>query len=50
MAFAEAADAAGWSRVYGGVHFTTGDRYGRELGEKVAQKVWRKAQMYFGPR
>ena len=46
--FSEAADAAGWSRVYGGIHFPTGDRYGRELGDKVAQKVWRKAQIYFG--
>jgi hypothetical protein len=46
--FSEAADAAGWSRVYGGIHFNTGDRYGREIGEKVGQKAWRKAQMYFG--
>jgi hypothetical protein len=46
--FSEAADACGWSRVYGGIHFTTGDRHGREMGEKVAHKVWRKAQSYFG--
>jgi hypothetical protein len=46
--FAEAADGAGWSRVYGGIHFTTGDRHGREMGEKVAHKAWRKAHVYFG--
>jgi uncharacterized protein DUF6851/vanadium-dependent haloperoxidase-like protein len=43
----EAAEAGGWSRVCGGIHFTTGDRYGRELGEQVARKVWGKAQIYF---
>jgi hypothetical protein len=42
----EAAEAAGWSRVYGGIHFSTGDRYGREMGEQVARKVWRRAQGY----
>lgn len=46
--FSEAADSCGKSRVYGGIHFWTGDRYGREMGQKVAQKVWRKAQIYFG--
>jgi PAP2 superfamily len=46
--FTEAADAAGLSRVYGGIHFWTGDRHGREMGDKVAQKAWRKAQVYFG--
>jgi PAP2 superfamily len=48
--FAQAADAAGWSRVYGGIHFTSGDRYGRAMGEKVAHKVWRKARIYFGEK
>jgi hypothetical protein len=43
-----AADSAGWSRVYGGIHFPTGDRFGRELGAQVARKAWRKAQLYFG--
>jgi hypothetical protein len=46
----KAADSCGKSRVFGGIHFWTGDRYGREMGEKVAQKVWRKAQMYFAER
>jgi hypothetical protein len=43
-----AADSAGWSRVYGGIHFTTGDRFGRELGAAVARKAWHKAQAHFG--
>jgi hypothetical protein len=30
----------GWSRVGGGIHVSTGDRYGRELGEQFARKVW----------
>ena len=34
------------SRVYGGIHFSTGDRYGREMGEQVARKAWRRAQIY----
>jgi Domain of unknown function (DUF6851)/VCPO second helical-bundle domain len=46
--FSEAADSCGLSRVYGGIHFWTGDKYGREMGEKVAHEVWRKAQVYFG--
>jgi hypothetical protein len=46
--FGEAADAAGWSRLYGGIHFTTGDRYGREIGDQVGKKAWRNAQIYFG--
>jgi hypothetical protein len=28
----------GWSRVGGGIHVSTGDRYGRELGEQFAHK------------
>lgn len=46
--FDAAADAAGWSRVWGGIHFPTGDRAGRELGANVARKAWRKAQLHFG--
>jgi hypothetical protein len=44
----DAADAAGWSRVYGGIHFTTGDRFGRVLGAAVARKAWHKAHAHFG--
>ena len=42
--FSEAADEAGISRLYGGIHFTDGDINGRSLGEKVGQAVWEKTQ------
>lgn len=43
----DAANQAGWSRRYGGIHFEEGDLQGRELGRKVAGSVWRKARLYF---
>src|SRR5207248_3800659 len=46
--FTAAADSAGWSRVYAGIHFTTGDKFGREIGAKIAPKSWQKVQRYFG--
>jgi hypothetical protein len=42
-----AADEAGWSRRWGGIHFKSGDEHGRLLGKVVASDVWDKAQMYF---
>ena len=42
----QAADEAGMSRRYGGIHFKDGDLVGRELGQKVAQVVWRKVAFY----
>jgi hypothetical protein len=42
-----AADEAGWSRRWGGIHFKTGDEHGRLLGKVVASDVWDKAQTYF---
>jgi hypothetical protein len=45
--FTEAADEAGMSRRYGGIHFTRADLAGRQLGRLVADKVWPKAQTYF---
>jgi hypothetical protein len=48
--FTDAADQAGLSRRYGGIHFLHGDFKGRSLGRKVAAKAWAKAEMYFeGP-
>ncbi len=41
-----AADEAGLSRRYGGIHFQQGDINGRALGQKVATKVWSMAQRY----
>jgi hypothetical protein len=48
--FSAAADEAGWSRRYGGIHFRTGDEHGRALGRQVAQYVWAKAQDYINGR
>jgi hypothetical protein len=42
-----AADEAGWSRRWGGIHFKSGDEHGRLLGKVVASDVWDKAQLYF---
>ncbi len=43
----EAADDAGMSRRWGGIHFETGDEHGRGLGKVVAYDDWTKAQTYF---
>jgi hypothetical protein len=45
--FADAADQAGMSRRYGGIHFRKADLAGRELGKLVGTKVWNRAQEYF---
>ena len=45
--FTAAADQAGLSRRYGGIHFVHGDFKGRILGRKVAAKAWTKAALYF---
>jgi hypothetical protein len=44
--FSSAADEAGISRRYGGIHFEDGDLYGRALGRKVGAAVWDKTQFY----
>ncbi|MGH2346957.1 MAG: DUF6851 domain-containing protein, partial [Chloroflexota bacterium] len=44
--FSEAADQAGLSRRYGGIHFEEGDLTGRALGRLVGSRVWDKAQAY----
>ena len=43
----DAADEAGISRLYGGIHFTDGDQEGRKLGNKVGCEVWNKIVQYF---
>ncbi|AFZ59842.1 phosphatase PAP2 family protein [Anabaena cylindrica FACHB-243] len=47
--FSEAADQAGLSRRYGGIHFADGDLMGRSLGRQVGGLVWAKAQSYISP-
>lgn len=44
--FSEAADEAGISRRYGGIHFEDGDLRARLLGRQVAGVVWAKARAY----
>lgn len=44
--FTAAADEAGVSRLYGGIHFTDGDVNGRKLGRQVGASVWERSQFY----
>jgi hypothetical protein len=45
--FQEAADEAGMSRRYGGIHFQDGDLRGRDLGKKVGETAYEKAERYW---
>jgi hypothetical protein len=45
--FSEAADQAGISRRYGGIHFKEGDLQSRAMGRKVGAQAWIEAQAYF---
>jgi hypothetical protein len=45
--FSDAADQAGISRRYGGIHFVQGDLRGRSSGRLVGAQVWAKALTYF---
>ncbi len=45
--FSDAADEAGISRRYGGIHFADGDRQARKMGRKIGSQAWRKALTYF---
>jgi len=42
--FTDAANEAGISRRYGGIHFKRGDLVGRAVGKLVALQVWAKSQ------
>jgi VCPO second helical-bundle domain len=44
--FSEAADQAGLSRRYGGIHFVKADLVGRVIGRQVAAQAWDKSQSY----
>lgn len=48
--FSEAADEAGISRRYGGIHFEQGDLDGRATGRTVGRLAWKKAKEYFEGR
>jgi hypothetical protein len=45
--FSEAADQAGISRRYGGIHFEQGDLDARATGRAAAANAWAKALTYF---
>jgi ligand-binding sensor domain-containing protein len=45
--FSDAADEAGLSRVYGGIHFDHANVAGKDLGRKVGALVFDKAQRYW---
>ena len=45
--FSDAADQAGISRRYGGIHFVQGDLQGRRSGRLIGTQVWAKALTYF---
>jgi hypothetical protein len=44
--FSDAANDAGMSRRWGGIHLYTGDVHGRALGRQVATTVWGTGQNY----
>ena len=44
--FGDAADEAGWSRRWGGIHFESGDMHGRTLGKTAGYFAWTKALTY----
>jgi len=48
--FSDAADQAGSSRLYGGIHFEQGDLDGREAGRRIGAQAWDRAQDYFRGR
>ena len=44
--FAAAAEASGISRIWGGVHWPADNDRGLELGRKVGENAWRRAQQF----
>lgn len=46
--FSDAADQAGISRIYGGIHFSSGDLEARKLGRLVGDAVWNKGMLLIG--
>jgi len=48
--FSDAANQAGLSRLYGGIHFEDDNVIGQAVGLAVARQAWEKALTYFGER
>lgn len=45
--FTEAAEEAGMSRLYGGIHFADGNNAGRDIGIKTGAQAYAKARRYW---
>jgi hypothetical protein len=45
--FSIAADQAGMSRLYGGIHFKRGNELGQKLGNFIGTQSWEKALFFF---
>ena len=45
--FTDAADEAGLSRRYGGIHFAEADMQSRAMGRLVGAQAWARARQYF---
>jgi hypothetical protein len=45
--FSSAAEEAGVSRLYGGIHFRQGNEAGLTMGRSIGEQVWRTAGRYF---
>jgi hypothetical protein len=45
--FTDAAEQAGMSRLFGGIHISDGNVGGLKVGQEVAKRAWDKAQTYF---
>jgi FG-GAP-like repeat/ASPIC and UnbV/Domain of unknown function (DUF6851) len=43
----DAADQAGISRIYGGIHIPADDFAGRRIGSRVGKQAWTRAERYF---
>jgi len=46
--YRDAADEAGISRLYGGIHVRADDLPGREIGAEIGRNSWTHAQTFFG--
>ena len=44
----DAADMAGVSRLYGGIHITADDFTGRKVGSQCGKEAWKLVQRYYG--
>lgn len=47
--FLDAADEAGYSRRYGGIHFQDGDMRARDMGAAIGKQAYQWAELYWNP-